>query len=255
MAENEDNGSPASKITLKQTGLPISSTAALEFEEFSFTGPNGSISSKHVQHEHVVAFGHYLLENYDAQVQDTLGMFLALYCGEDMPPEGERPFSIAGYITIWKTLADLDDGYDFWPCFGEDGCAPAEPPSFPGALLYLELDSSILSQNEGGGISNQLLLQLADKVFKDCEAISVLGDKLVIELPEVSHKDFVKCLKTLPRAIKNLPVGLEFHNGPLQNTPTRSSALKALPRSSQVAENQDYLMGCLRYQTVQINNI
>lgn len=136
-------------------------------------------------------------------------MFIALFRGENMPLEGERPFLIAGCIAIWKNMANLGgDKCDFWPFFGRVGFAPAESPGHLGEQLYQELDSDILSY-----VEDCKLLYLAEKVFIDCETIPVFGQILVIELPEVSDEDLAKSLKTLRRAIANLPFELEFHNG------------------------------------------
>ncbi|CAH0052792.1 unnamed protein product [Clonostachys solani] len=108
-----------------------------------------------------------------------------------MPPEGERPFLVAGYIAIWKpwpTWATTSVTLGLF--FGRVGFAPAESPGHLGEQLYQELDSGILSYVEDGK-----LLYLAEKVFIDCEAIPVLGQILVIELPEVRDEDLAKASK------------------------------------------------------------
>lgn len=207
MSDSGESGPPAIGITPKPVDFSSPSTAAIEFEEFSLIGPDGHASSQHVQPEHMEAFNEYLFENYNVQVNSLLGIFIVLFCGDYSPPKDELPFSIAGCIAIWKTMDDLEDGYDFWPFVDSVGSAGAEP-----------LDPKILSDVENGEISNEVLFFLAKNVFTECEGISVCGQgrTLLVEFPEISAEDFAKRLDTLPRAITKLPFKLEFRNGPLE---------------------------------------
>ena len=75
------------------------------------------------------------------------------------------------------------------------------------------------------GLANQLkrrrmpgreaLLYLANNVVKDCIAITLHWNSLVIELPLVERSDFLKNLEKLPYAIHECECSFEFHNGPL----------------------------------------
>lgn len=95
-------------------------TAALEFEEFSFIGPDGELTTKHLTRQQDQAVRDYLVEMYNASDIWYAFPFLIVEC-EDPPREEERPFTICGALALWIT----SDSKLFWPVFrdiadGED---------------------------------------------------------------------------------------------------------------------------------------
>ncbi|KAK3934635.1 hypothetical protein QBC46DRAFT_347429 [Diplogelasinospora grovesii] len=77
-----------------------------------------------------------------------------------------------------------------------------------------------------------------------CGYLSFLWESLVVELPKTSDEDFAKRLETLPEGIEKAPFCLYYHNGPLPNTPRRSSrAVKPEPAEldNLVADEADYV--------------
>jgi hypothetical protein len=74
-------------------------TAALEFEEFSFCGDDGSLHTSNVSREHLQALHSYLIRNYDASELLYCEPFLVIGY---IPAEDERPFSVAGLIDLEK---------------------------------------------------------------------------------------------------------------------------------------------------------
>lgn len=132
--------------------------AALDFEELSFWGPDGSLSTANITTEYNKALKRYLNHHYNVVEILYCGHFLVLGCEGELPPDDKRPFSIAGCIAIWKT----EDEVRFDPHIGELGWG--EP---------LQIDPAICSKlHRHQAVPDEVLLYLADYVFPHCEAIS-----------------------------------------------------------------------------------
>ena len=61
--------------------------------------------------------------------------------------------------------------------------------------------------------NREALLYLANHVFKDCIAITLHWNSLVIELPIVERSIFAKRLENLPYTISGCECTLVFYNG------------------------------------------
>ncbi|KAJ4307535.1 hypothetical protein N0V84_012661 [Fusarium piperis] len=205
------------------------STAALEFEEFSYWNEDGFLTNEHVTEPQRTALQIYLRQEYN--VTDFLECFpfLLMGCEGGPPSEERRPFSIAGAIAIWKDASD----FNFKPIFGDLGQEDEiniDPTMLKG-LVHLEVPSQ------------EVILYLANDVFPQCEAISVLWDELVIELPATTDDQHRSRLYDLPSSIDGCPMLLLFHNGPLPNSERRRRVIKPQPRlhESEVYDDTDYV--------------
>jgi hypothetical protein len=87
---------PKNETPTAQYDLP---TAALEFEEFSFWGDDGSLHTSNLLREHLEALHSYLIRNYNASELLYCEPCLAIGC---IPAEDGRPFSVAGLIDLEK---------------------------------------------------------------------------------------------------------------------------------------------------------
>ncbi|EON98243.1 hypothetical protein UCRPA7_6215 [Phaeoacremonium minimum UCRPA7] len=203
-------------------------TAALDFEEFSFIGADGDMRWKNVG-DYKKIFLEYLAENFGCSAVDYSMPFIVLEFHGDPPPEDQRPFTIAGAIAVWRSINDPP----FIPFLGEHGQAEE-----------ITLDDSICDMMQTRKMPpDEVILYLANHIFTDCEAISLLWNTLVIELPEMETKDYLARLETLPMDLIGSPHSLEYHNGPLPNTPRRSRAIKPKPAKLEgmVADETDYV--------------
>ncbi|KAK1766322.1 hypothetical protein QBC33DRAFT_116863 [Phialemonium atrogriseum] len=235
-------------MTLDNPVTPIQesilSNAALDFEEFSFWGPDGSLSTANISTEYNNALKRYLNHHYNVVEILYCDHFLVLGCEGELPPDDKRPFSIAGCIAIWKT----EDEVRFDPHIGELGWG--EP---------IQIDPAIRDKlHQHQAVPDEVLLYLANYVFPDCEAISMMWDGLVVELPKTSDEDFAKRIQTLPMDIERAAVHLTFHNGPLPNTPRRALAVKPKPArlDTLVADETDYVQADGKfYPGAMINSI
>jgi hypothetical protein len=162
------------KTPTAQYDLP---TAALEFEEFSFWGDDGSLHLSNVSKEHLEALQGYLVRNYGASEFLYCEPFLVIGCEGDIPAEDERPFSVAGLISIWRNANDMNFTGHIGRCGEGD---------------EIEIHAEMLERLVPREIPSQEVIQyLADYVFKDCEALTVLWETLVVELPKVDEKMYL----------------------------------------------------------------
>jgi hypothetical protein len=190
-------------------------TAALEFEEFSYLGKDGSLAPSNVPLEYHDALAYYLQEHFDAEIIDRCEPFLVIGCKGDPPAEDERPFTVAGLIAIWRRSDDME----LVPIVGSSGNGE-----------YIDIDVNMLSQIRAREVPpREVILYLANKIFPTCQAISLLWETLVVELPTMSDEEFHNTLLTMPRRIKKASVMLTFHNGPLPGTDRRRRAIQPKP--------------------------
>ncbi|KAK7420223.1 hypothetical protein QQX98_002878 [Neonectria punicea] len=203
-------------------------TSSLEFEDFSFMGADGSLEMYHVSGENRELLHEYLGETYDVCMVDYQVPLLVLSCEKLDTPVVQRPFIIAGLVAIWKTL-EYPHPLDF-P--GEHAWGPA-----------VRVDPKILELvNFREDIPDKVILYLADHIFPTCDAITVLWDCLVIELPRVSNDEFAKALQTLPIDLEGFPFSLCFHNGSLLGNETGKRAIMPLThKNNPVVDDTDYV--------------
>ncbi len=210
------------------------STAALNFQEFSFWGRDKVHKAINLSNEHRDALFKYLAEHFGAVAIEISLPFLIIECAPNLPPESERPFSVAGAISIWAKPGDFKLSFSL---IGERGRGPR--------LTLSEKLATDLHQMESP--DPETLLALARAHFEDAIAISYLWDRVLVELPTQSNKQFLDCLGNLPDAFTNAAVNLDFHNGPLPFT-ERKRLVKPdaadLEGPSTVADTSDYVKHC-----------
>ena len=172
-------------------------TSALEFEEFSFWANDGSIVFANVTEGQRVALQTYLEEHYGALDFFYHEPFFVIGCEEDrLPPEDERPFTVAGLIAIWRKLGDMN-----FCCL--IGYFAAGPP--------IKIDPEILAQISPREIfPDEVVLYMADFAFPDCYAVTILWETLVIELPQMSWEVFQARLEILPEEIEDCSISLRY---------------------------------------------
>jgi len=108
----------------------------------------------------------------------------------------------------------------------------------------VKIDPDMLAKMEPRTLPpDDVILYLANYVFPDCEAICQSWETLLVGLPETSIDDHIERLMTLPFQIEQFPFILEFHNGPLPNTPLRDHITKPNPTvlDSMVTDETDYV--------------
>lgn len=152
-------------------------TATLEFKEFSFEGEDGFLRRENVSDGHRKAFEAYLYEKYHVSTLYYAESFLFLGCEETkLPPEDERPDTIADLIAIWRQPEHVPATYQF---------------GYRGQVPPVDTDPEILALIKPlEWLPDKAVEYLADSVFPTCEAISVLCNELVIDLPEMSDDEF-----------------------------------------------------------------
>ncbi|KAK7414266.1 hypothetical protein QQX98_006863 [Neonectria punicea] len=188
------------------------SGSTLQFAEFSFWADDGSIEYGNVSCEHRQALERYLAKHYGAYDFFYLGPFFVLGCEKDcLPPEDKRPFTVAGLITIWR----VEDDMWFLPIAGHHASGPS-----------VQVDAEILAEiTWGDNIPDEVILHLANNVFPDCIALTLLWRDLIVELPETSEEDYLSRLETLPAEIERtdyLALENEFYPGVMLNPVKRN---------------------------------
>ncbi|KAJ4265377.1 hypothetical protein NW762_004665 [Fusarium torreyae] len=203
-------------------------TAALEFKEFSFWGEDGSLSRNNVSSDQREALENYLFETYQVVVCFYSDPFLVLGCEGDLPPEDERPFTIAGLVAIWRD----SDNVIISRYLGSLGQGP-----------LINIDTEILELIQPGKfIPDKAALYLAEYIFPTCEAIAKIWSDLIIELPKMSDDKFQNDLETLPEEIDGFAFNIFYHNGPLPNTQRRRRAVTPNTRDLEGAcDETDYV--------------
>src|SRR5205085_11965779 len=98
-------------------------------------------------------------------------------CYPSPPPENERPFSVAGAISVWF---EYGQQIDFCISVGERG---------EGERVKVAEDlKDDLHQMRNP--QEETLLSLAQSHFQNATAISFIWDAVVVELPRVDHLQF-----------------------------------------------------------------
>lgn len=146
-------------------------------------------------------------------------------------PEGRLPQSIGGLISIWRRADDME----FWPVIGQWGQIDEDR----------EVDPSLLVGFERGRIPpNEAIARIATHLFTDCEAITLIVDCLIVELPATEQSIFVQRLANLPSGIAGAHFHLLYHNGPLPNSQRRRRAQRPKPEvdeDERIADETDYV--------------
>jgi hypothetical protein len=181
------------------------STAALNFKEFSFWNSDGRLATTSLSKEHRQALLSYLGEHYGVIAMIVSLPFLVLECEPDLPPEDQRPFSVAGAISVW-VKPDYFNVYTV--LVGEKGRGPRITVSEDLAKDLKQMKSP----------KQETLLALAQIYFQDAIAISYIWDSVVVELPLMDVDLFITHLEALPEAFSNANSNLAFHNGNLPYT-------------------------------------
>jgi hypothetical protein len=212
-------------------------TAALNFEEFSFWGEDGSVRLRNLSDEQRNALLNYLGSHYGVTAMTVSLPFLILECEPDIPPEDQRPFSVAGAISVWVKPGEFR-GFEA-AMIGESGNG----------------DRLTISENLANDLQTRkmpredTLLKLVPTHFKDAIAISFIWDAVVVELPRMDWNLFMSRLGELPECFSNANVSLRFHNGSLPYT-EQMQVIKPdatyLEGPKAVVDNTDYVkhQGC-----------
>ncbi len=86
----------------------------------------------------------------------------------------------------------------------------------------VDIDPEMLEKiNPDDFMPHDVALYLADYIFPDCEAITILWWMMVIELPLISHEAHLTRLEALPQYFENISIIPRYHNGPLPNSERR----------------------------------
>lgn len=143
------------------------------------------------------------------------GDLLVVSCRR-LPAKITRCLVIGNHIAIWRLLSapfDLsfgEQGHIAWPA-----CRVAQ---------------HISDQCKRGEIPpDDVLLHLGHSHFPSCDAISLIGHSLVVELPPARDRDHRHRIRLFPKAFNNLPFDVRYHNGPLPNTPDVSEIMDVDP--------------------------
>ena len=99
------------------SSLPLIAPMALEFEEFSCMGADGSIRLRNISEDARRALDIYLSGHFNVAIVDYSEPYVVFGCDGDILIPNERPFSVAGLIVIWKLVDDMH----FHPFLGEWG--------------------------------------------------------------------------------------------------------------------------------------
>ncbi|OAA53506.1 hypothetical protein SPI_09434 [Niveomyces insectorum RCEF 264] len=227
---------PSSDLDVRTSDLvkPIpreKATMPLEFEGLSFMGSGGDLHLRNIGKNQRKALENYLADTYGAVYADFHRFYMVLNfkSADDIPPRDQRPFSIAGYIVLWAEAGHLP----VFPVLGDlaEGDTVAIDAEILARLRPFELPAV------------DVLQYLGNVVFPDCEAISFIGDGLVIELPEAPTEQYAQSLKNYPRYVDRSSIGLEYHNGPLARTAVRRRGVApdALVVDDLQADETDYV--------------
>jgi hypothetical protein len=205
-AESKPNPQRFSEVLAKNPSMLNAKydigTAALNFREFSFWNEDGHMLDENISDVHREALHRYLMVHYGVTAITISLPFLYLECYPSAPPENERPFSVAGAISVW---IESGQQIDFCISVGERG---------EGERIKIAEDlKDDLHQMRNP--QEETLLSLARSHFRTAIAISFIWDAVVVELPKVDHLQFGDLLQELPEGFANANVSLEFHNGPL----------------------------------------
>jgi hypothetical protein len=101
---SQSHGASTSNPPLPQKGLQDPTmrnpkTAALDFEEFSYVDDQGKIRRIHT--DWLVKLFEYLAKYYQAESVTERLPYLVVWCKDVVPSPSERPFMIAGLVTVW----------------------------------------------------------------------------------------------------------------------------------------------------------
>ncbi|KAM0420551.1 hypothetical protein ACHAPT_011720 [Fusarium lateritium] len=191
---------------MAQQSCPAS-TAAPEFQEFSYWDKDGFLTGYDVSETQRLALRTILLQHYNATDLLECFPFVVIGCEGGPPSEEHRPFSIAGAVAIWRDAED----FHFKPLVGDLGQGDE-----------IDIDPAMVDRMVRFEVPpREVFTYLANDAFPQCEAISVLWQMLVVELPATSKHQHLVRLEDFPSTIIDCPLILRFHNGPLPNSERR----------------------------------
>lgn len=197
---------------------------ALDLLDISFIGSDGSLrwnNATDADQERVAA---HLRLRFNVVNLYHAEPFVILGCYPVIPSGGRLPYSVGGLIAVWRR----DDDMDFWPMLGIEGQGEDEK----------EVDEGLLDGFDTYKMpTDGAVLNMATKIFPDCNAVTYFYDALVIEFPLTNEQDFISNVQELPRSIRNLPLILQYHNGPLAISETHRRVRQ--PKPQVVADRDD----------------
>ncbi|KAK3997728.1 hypothetical protein QBC44DRAFT_228647 [Cladorrhinum sp. PSN332] len=171
----------------------------------NFIDNKGVLAWDNVSEEDRERADRHLIEKFGVYEVFRCEPFLVMAFDSQVPSPGHLPYSVGGFVPVWRPDGDTD----FWPDLGYNGAGEAVSVGD----LYNDWDYV-------QGPSEEQMTILANKLFPTCEAITFFWGDLVVELPKASEEAFRARLKTLPRMFDGLPYGVQWHNGPLASQET-----------------------------------
>jgi hypothetical protein len=208
------------------------STASLEFENFTFWNDDG-VTMKMPSNTELRALLRYLQEKFNITQLQVSQPFLVLWCKDGILSQDERPFSIAGCISVWL---NKDDPMPADLIVGDMGGVEEE----------LIVDEDIAADLRAYHLPKSETLRGLSKYFPGCTFVSFLMHQLIIEFEKTEDKIWFQHLESLPESISNIGVPVSYHNGPLVATELKRRK-KPQPRYLNGDEdNTDYIKsdGC-----------
>ena len=224
--------SPSVNFTPKQkrrtrpiTPVEDISTSAIEFNEFSFWDDNEGFGN--VSREHETQLLTYLGKEFGVYDIHIAGPYLVLYCNT-LPAEEDRPFTIAGCVTVW---------------LGEDEGLPAEIGlGDVGDGEDLAIDDELASDLHPYRIPSLETFVGIARYSPQAYAITFLNTGLIIEMPKQDLDAYHEYRLTWPGLFKGCGISLNYHNGPLESTETKRTIKKPKPEKiDRVADETNYV--------------
>ena len=170
----------------------------------------------------------FLQEKFNIAQLQVSQPFLVLWCKDGTPSQDERPFSIAGCISVWL---NKDDPMPADLIVGDMGGVEEE----------LVVDEDIATDLRAYHLPKSETLRGLSKLFPGCTFVSFLMHQLIIEFDKTEDKIWFQHLESLPQSIRNIGVPVSYHNGPLVATELKRRQ-KPQPRYLDGDEdNTDYI--------------
>ncbi|KAK1754367.1 hypothetical protein QBC47DRAFT_414332 [Echria macrotheca] len=120
---------------------------------------------------------------------------------------------------------DFDDAYSdgIWLQVGDGGYG-----------CDLHIDKSVAATLERDCIPPESAILILAELIHNCEAIAFVDNRFIVELPLETRSKYLERLRHLPLDLSDGPFTIEYHNGPLPNTPRRQrpTALGLINQSS-----------------------
>ncbi|KFY87311.1 hypothetical protein V498_07227 [Pseudogymnoascus sp. VKM F-4517 (FW-2822)] len=79
--------------------MPVTKTAELEFEEFSYLNEEGKLYTSGSPWFKLL--DEYIIEHFGVPSVSEALPYLLIWCEDAVPPPSERPFKIAGMVAVW----------------------------------------------------------------------------------------------------------------------------------------------------------